>query len=254
MRTVMDKDRLAAFVDGELSPEEAAAVVLHLADHPGDQAHVDDLFAANEALIQAFAAPLHEPVPEAIRAAIIGPAAAPAGHVVAFRPRRIMALGGLALAASIAVAAVLLPGLVRGPVPAGIALGPLPAADPVAAVLDTRASGTPVPLADGRETMVLASFDLPDGQICREFEVIDRQAGRIDYAIGCRSGAGWSVTAAIAEAIGSDTGSDTGQGFVPAGDVEADALTRYLERSGVPAVLDPAAEAEAIRRNWSANP
>ncbi len=41
--TVMDKDRLAAFVDGELTPEEAAAVVMHLARHPDDQAYVDDL-------------------------------------------------------------------------------------------------------------------------------------------------------------------------------------------------------------------
>ena len=46
----IDRTRLAAFVDGELSPEEAAAVVMHLADHPADQAYVDDLFAANAAL------------------------------------------------------------------------------------------------------------------------------------------------------------------------------------------------------------
>ena len=65
--TAFDKDRLAAFGDGELSPEEAAAVVMHLADHPDDQAWVDDLIAANETLAAAFAAPLHEPVPEAIR-------------------------------------------------------------------------------------------------------------------------------------------------------------------------------------------
>ena len=46
----MDRARLAAFVDGELSPEDSAAVVMHLADHPADQAYVDDLFAANAAL------------------------------------------------------------------------------------------------------------------------------------------------------------------------------------------------------------
>jgi len=32
--TALDKHRLAAFADGELSPEEAAALVIHLADHP----------------------------------------------------------------------------------------------------------------------------------------------------------------------------------------------------------------------------
>lgn len=271
MITVMDKDRLAAFVDGELAPEEAAAVVLHLADHPGDQAWVDDLYAANEALALAFAAPLHEPVPEAIRAAIMGPAAT----VVAFRPpsqppsrpqsqpqsqpqsrprarpraRLVPVLGGLAIAASVALAAVLLPGLAGGPSPVGVALGPLPGTDAVAGVLDARASGAPVQLADGRETMVLASFAMPDGRLCREFEVIDRGAARVDYAVGCRGSEGWTVEAAIAEAIGTGTG--TGQDFVPAGEAGADALTRYLERSGAPLALDPAAEAAAIAQGWS---
>ncbi len=50
------QDPLAAFVDGELSPEEAAEVVMHLADHPADQTYVDDLFAANAALAEAFSA------------------------------------------------------------------------------------------------------------------------------------------------------------------------------------------------------
>jgi len=70
--TVMEKDRLAAFVDGELSPEEAAAVVIYLADHPQDQAYVDHLTAANVALSQAFAAEVDEPVPDRLRHLIMG--------------------------------------------------------------------------------------------------------------------------------------------------------------------------------------
>jgi hypothetical protein len=247
MNTLMDKDRLAAFVDGELPPDEAAAVVLHLADHPGDQAYVDELYAAGEALAQAFGAPVHEPVPEAIRAAIMGSAEVPSVVPFRARSRLVVVWSGLAMAAAVAAAAVLMPGLLQKPQPAGIALGPLPAADPVAGVLNSRASGLPVTLEDGRETMVLATFDMPDGRFCREFEVIDRAAGRVDYAVGCLTGDAWRVEAAIAEAIG--TGS--GDGFVPAGEVEADTLTRYLERKGQPVVLDAETEAGLIGRGWT---
>jgi hypothetical protein len=246
MMTTMDKEHLAAFVDGELSPEDAARVVLHLADHPEDQAYVDDLYAANEALAQAFAGPLHEPVPAAIEAAIMGTATT---NVVAFRPRSRVAVAmvGLALAASVAAAAVLLPGLMGGPPAQGLVLGPLASADPVTGVLDSRPSGTVVQLADGRETMVLATYGMADGRFCREFELIDGKGGRVDYAVGCRVGGAWTIEAAIAEV----TAVDAGQGFVPAGGAEVETLTRFLERGGVPVALDAAAEADAIRNGWS---
>lgn len=242
MMTDMDKTRLAAFVDGALSPEDAAAVVLHLADHLADQAYADDLFAANLALQQAFSAPLHEPVPEAIRQAIMGPAET--ATVVAFRPRPRWALGGLAIAASVALAVAVLPALVGAPL-AGYALGLLPKSDPMIAVLDARASGDALALPDGREAMVLATFEMPDGRYCREFEMIDRTAGRIDFALGCRTTAGWNVEAVVAEVmIGAD------QGFVPAEGAEIDTLTRYLERLGATTALDPEAEAALIAQAW----
>jgi hypothetical protein len=103
-------------------------------------------------------------------------------------------------------------------------------------------------LADGREVMVLATFGMPDGRYCREFEVVDTSAGRADFAIGCHGNDGWVVEVAIAEV----TDPALNPGFVPAGDAEIDALSRFLNRAGAPAVLDPAAEAEAIRQGWSA--
>ncbi len=242
MTTALDKDHLAAFVDGELSPEEAARVAMHLADHPADQAYVDDLYAANEALAQAFAAPLHEPVPDAIMATILGQSTP---NVVPFRRRLPLVTGGLALAASLVAVALLLPGLTAGP--QGIALGPIAATDPVAQTLDTQASGVPVALGDDQQTMVLASFAMPDGRFCREFEVVDAAAGRVDYALGCRSNGRWIVEAAIAEVAQPDPD----QGFVPADGGEADTLTRYLQRTGEPVLLDAAAETAAIQRRWS---
>lgn len=241
----MDKERLAAFVDGELGPEDAAAVVLHLSDHPEDQAYVDDLFAAHEALQQAFGAALHEPVPDAIRLAILGPET-PA-QIVALRPRprRAFMLGGLAIAASVVFAALVLLNLTPGPRPAGYALGPLPKADPMVAVLDARASGDALQLSDGRTAMVLATFEMPDGRYCREFELIDQGAGRLDFGLGCRAASGWAVEAAIAEFA-----TEREEDLVPAGGAEIDTLSRYLQRAGASIALDPAAEAALIARSW----
>lgn len=252
--TQMDKDKLAAFVDGELSPEEAAQVVMHLADHPEDQAYVDDLFAANEALSQAFSGPLSEPVPASILAAVLGeadrpaPAVAPAPtNVVAFRRPRGLAFAGLAIAASLGFLMVLGPELLPRSPAAGIGLGPLAAADPVVEVLESRVSGDPATLADGRDAMVLASFALPDGRLCREFEVIDAAKGRVDYALGCAGGEGWVIEAVIAEAVDDRTV----DGFAPAEGAEAEALTHFLARYGAPEPLAPEDEAAAIRQGWS---
>lgn len=250
METVTDKDRLAAFVDGELSPEEAAAVVLHLADHPGDQAYVDDLFAANAALAQAFSAPLDEPVPEAIRAAILGePAGEAAGKVVAFRPRTTeyrWAAGGAALAAGLAAAVFLLSG---PPTAGGLAPGLLAAADGLAGVLETQAAGVPVLLDDGREAMVLATFALPETGYCREFEVIDAAAARVDYAVACREAAGWSLRLSLAEGTGTDAAS---QGFATASGDEALALMSLLDAGRTAVALDAGQEAEALAKGWAA--
>jgi hypothetical protein len=258
MNTVVDKDRLAAFVDGELSPEEAAAVVMHLADHPGDQAYVDDLTAANEALAQAFAGPLSEPVPPAILAAIRGApaeaaaaAVAPAGaNVVPFRPRPALVAGALALAAALAGVALLWPGAAPqgGAVALGLpALGPLAAGDELAGLVETRPAGVPLTLASGAEAMVLESFRTGTGRFCREIEVIDRAHGQIGYAIACRAAAGWAVEVALAEAAGGPA-----TDFAPAAGEEAQALTLFLRDAGETRPLDPAAEAAAIARGWTA--
>lgn len=247
MKTAMDRDRLAAFVDGELSPEEAAAVVMHLADHPGDQAYVDDLIAANEALAQAFGGPLAEPVPPAIMAAIMGAAPEVRGaNVVAFRPRPRwpLALGGMAVAAALAAVAVLV-------MPQGggdrIAVGPVAAGSGLAGLLETAASGVPVTFDSGAEAMVLASFAMADGRICREFEVIDLTADRIDYGISCREGGAWAVEVAVADLIEADEG----EGFVAAAGAEVQALSVFLDGAGASIPLDPEAEAAAMARGWT---
>jgi hypothetical protein len=243
---LMDKTRLAAFADGELSPEEAAAVVMHLADHPADQAYVDDLMAANAALAAAFSGPMSEPVPPALRAMIDGTAAAPApapAKVIAFAPRRRVAFaGGFALAASLALAAVLLPGGPEAP----LAPGPLASGQPIHDLLDSMPSGQERALGAGRRAMVLATLPTPDG-LCREVEILDRAAARLERALACHGPEGWRIEVALAEPLEDDSAV---QGFIPATGAEGLILDPWLDRLGAGMALDAAAEAAWIARGW----
>lgn len=239
--TVMDKDRLAAFADGELTPEEAAAVVMHLADHPADQAYVDEVMAANAALIQAFDRPMREPVPPRLLATIRGEQAPT--KVIAFPGRRLMAFGGMALAASLALGAV----LVQTEPSVRVAVGPLTQKDALHDPLQRLPSGQTLGLSDGVDLTILASLPVTDG-FCREAELIDRNADRLDMLLACKQGSGWTVVMTLSEVLPEDLSE---QGFVPAGGSETQALTLWLDKMGAGMALDAEAEALAIGRDWA---
>lgn len=244
VETVMDTTRLAAFVDGELSPEASAEVVMHLADHPQDQAYVDELMAANEALAQAFAAPLTDPVPDRITQTIMGKP--PSAEIIPLR-RRPSIWVGTALAASVALAVVAIPGLMA-PTAGGdlLAIGSVAPGSDLAQTLDTLPSGTPADLGDAREVMVLATLPTEAG-FCREVEVIDHSAAQIDLAIACRDAEGWAVQVTLSEPL---SAAGTADGFVAASGAEVQGLEPFLERLGAGAALDPASEAAAIAKGW----
>lgn len=246
MTRTMDKEELAAFVDGELSPEEAAAVVLHLADHPADQAYVDDLFAANAALADAYGAPVGERVPDAILATIDG--AAVRAAILPFRLRPVGIAAGMAFAATLFAAVVLLqpkdqPTLAIGPVMGGSAL---------AEALDLMPSGEVAALPDGREMMVLSSFAVANGY-CREVEVVDLAGDQVELALVCQGAevqggnAGWQVEVVVQEALPSAA---PGAGFVAADGAMIAGLTPYLDQRGAGLALTPDEEAAAIAASW----
>jgi hypothetical protein len=243
--TAMDKDHLAAFVDGELSPEDAAAVVMHLADHPADQAYVDDLMAANAALMQAFAAPLEEPVPPALRDLILG--AAPQAQVLPFRAKpRIPIWGGLAAGAALAAALALVAFQPTGGT-LDLVPGPLAESSPLTAALAALPMGQMQVMGDGSEVMILSSLPTPNG-FCREVEVIDTSADQLEAALACTTGTGWTVEVVITESL---TEASAAEGFGTASGAEAQSFAPFLDRIGAGASLTPAEEAAAIARAWT---
>lgn len=234
----MDPQVLMAFADGELPPDEAARVVMHLARCPEDQAQVDAIMALNEALGRAHDPILRAPLPPAMAALLAEPAT-----VVPLRRRLPLAgLAGLALAAGLAVAALFWPG--AAPAPGFLAQGLVPDRSVLAEALAEMTTGETRLIAKGAEAMVLATLPLPDGRHCREIEVAT-DAGAVEAALACTAPAGWEIVATLTVEPPPATGT-----FVPAAGAEVEVLTRWLDAAGAGAALSPADEAALIAAGW----
>lgn len=245
LETVMDKTRLAAFVDGELSPEDAAEVVMHLADYPQDQAYVDELMAANEALLQAFSAPMSEPVPEPIKQTIMGQS--PSAKVIPFHRKPTVWAGSLALAASVAIVLIALPQtMTRDDGQLALKAGPVASGSVLANMLDSLPSGTPESFDPDHDVMILATLPV-EGGFCREIEILDHAAEQVDFGIACREGDGWALAVTMSELL---EATGTQDGFVAASGAEVMSLEPFLDRLGAGPAMDAAAEAEAIQGGW----
>ncbi|MFN4128587.1 MAG: anti-sigma factor family protein [Paracoccaceae bacterium] len=251
-KTTMDKDQLAAFADGELSPEEAAAIVMHLVDHPEDQAYIDDVMAANVALSKAFAAPIKEDVPERLKALLLPESRATGGaapKVIPFpkKNRTRLALAGL-VTAGLALAAVIaavafLPG--SG---AGLSVGPVADNSTLHQVLSRTPSGETVGFGTDGFLTILSSLPVDTGY-CREFELVLAKKSQLQLGLACHEGKMWVVDVVLAEALEADVGPD--DGYVPASGDEAGAMDKWLDRRGAGVVLTPEQEAGRIEAGWA---
>jgi hypothetical protein len=262
MDTVMARETLEAFADGALSPEEAARIVLHLADCPGDAAYVDALMEVNALVAAAYAEPLHQAVPERIRAAIFPerPVAAPAAarrgrpadprggwRALAARPWARLA-GWAALAASAALAV----GLAIGPVGDGrqVQIASADAVDEaLREALETRPSGPVGGAPAAARLTLIATFLDGDGRPCREYEILDAAEDALTQGIACRTpDQGWATEVAVASRLAPDV--DRGEAFVPAEGAQAGALDGALDRLGAGMLMTPDEERELIEAGW----
>jgi hypothetical protein len=246
----MDIETLAAFVDGELAPEDAARVVMHLADCPEDQAWVDLAMRANELLGKAYSAPMDEPVPDRFRDLILPrpttPVAADGGTVVPFVRRMALPLATAALAAAASVMVMLSLGP-RETANAPLVAGRVAQHGAIHAALDALDSGATRQLPNGRQLAMMASFQDGRGGYCREFQVTAAPNDGFDHAVACRAAEGWNVEIVvhqIAEADGGDGG------YRPAGGAGSRAIERLLDDIGAGMVLTAEEEAAARGSGW----
>ena len=263
MDTVIDRGKLDAFVDGALSPEEAARVVMHLADTPAAQAHVDATMELNALLSAAFEAPMKERVPSRILEVFERfeeRRAGARGKVIALRRavrRSTPYLGG-----AIAAGVIFSLGLSIWPEPKPDALqlaGPVAAGTTLYEALETRRSGLAIPGERGTEIAVIATFLDDDERPCREFEVVHRGDGMATHGVACRettrdwivafaASRPFAVPGSESEAVGGGT-SET-EGYLPAAGVTDAAVSGALDALGAGISLDPAREEALIAEGW----
>ena len=234
--------RLAAWLDGALSPEEAAAFEAELERDPALAAKAAE-WQANDAFIAGALRPLGEvPLDDAMLArlglaetpaearATAPPATAPAVAANDNPPwwrRHALPLGG-AIAASL-VAALLLT---------------LPRAaqrDGLSIALDTTPSLKQARLADGRVIEPTLTLRAADGRWCREF----RSSG--ETSLACRGDKGWTVEA-TAKGEGPARGAEIGL----AGGADTAALDAAYRRIGAGDPVGADREAALIAGEWQA--
>ncbi|MFM9935000.1 MAG: hypothetical protein ACKVOL_02250 [Novosphingobium sp.] len=175
MSTEQDDERLAAWLDGAMPPEEAAAFAAEVARDAALAAQAE-AWRTHDRKIAAALDAAERPIDAALLQRLGLAAASQAANDNPHRPGLRWLAAGSALAASV-VAALLL--TMRAPAPA----------DPLSGALDRTASLASAQLADGRTITPTLTVRAADGRWCREY----REAA--DIALACRAGGRWNVEA-----------------------------------------------------------
>jgi anti-sigma factor RsiW len=225
-----DDERLAAWLDGALAPDQADAFERELARNP-DLARRAAEWKANDAFIAGALAPVADAPIGADMLARMGlaepaPAKVAANDNPPFWRRHALPLGG-AIAASVAVIlAIAVPNRQSGTDPLSLALESTPA-------LQTAR------LADGRTIEPTLTVRAANGRWCREF----RSGNKTSLA--CRNANGWTIEA-TAEATGPAESDNIGL----AAGADTSALDGAYRRIGASDALGAQAEAELIAKGW----
>lgn len=243
----IDDERLMAYADGVLPPDEAAEVERAIAEDEGLATKVA-LFADSRAMVKRALGPA-SPVPDSLVSSIRAMAEAdaakrqpPAGSAqvidLASR-RRTVPFWQLPIAASVALAVGVFGGWLGKPDSGGTGdLAVATIGEP--ALLEALAvvkSGETREIGEGIGFTAIASFRDGAGQLCREFEQ-DRAGGDTVVAVACRADEAWSVRFAVAAAASDDTG------YAPASSL--DTLDAWLSAIEAGAPLSEDEEAKAL--------
>jgi hypothetical protein len=238
------EEMIMALADGELHGPEAEVVREAIAEDSALRDQFGRYQESRQLLASGFEGLLQRPVPENMRKLVLEEAA-PGGAVVsldAARARR-GRLFGFDVLSQAAAAAVLLGAAALGgyqigqnePAADGLVLAGLLAQDsPISAALSAAPAGTSVEVG-GAEFLAVATYQVAEGQVCREFELNRDGSGAVGLA--CRVDASWQVeVAALNVAAGAK-----GQ-FLPASADAFELVGAALDAKGDYEAVDPANE------------
>lgn len=238
-RTVSD-EMLMAMADGEVSGEEAEAILRLAESDPDVRSRLEEFRRTRSATRDAFA-PVLEETPPARLATAIGRPRTGWRAALEESPEHRSIASWMALAASLVAAA----GIGYWAGGAGKATPWVPALDgsllaavssaPSGQVATVDIAGTHTPFE------VLATFAVEDG-VCRVFTL---GGGNPLRAVACNGGAGWTLALAAAEG---------GSTYNPASDGAVQTVEAWLDVAGAGPALSLETEADLIGRHWPVGP
>ena len=240
----INDDILSAFLDGELSAHEMAAVQDAIANDAEIANRFEQLASVN-ALVQKQAALIDQvPMPAAVLALLQGNDAKPANNVVelsAFRKAKQQTIKVLREHAALAASIALVVGFAGGQ---WLSDGQAPVNDGISAqfaALDITASGQQVALSDGSALTTRFSFIDTSARFCRQYQVQDSTGSSENLA--CRDQSGWELVASARSSALS--GMET---YTPASGPRL--LDGLLDVMMSGQALDQAEEQTAISNQW----
>lgn len=257
-----DDEWLSAYLDGELSPEEADRISERLAAEPELLQRLEALSSANEDVRQAFERIDDIPLPEAVRQ-LLDPSNAGAeavrdkSNMVPFPTRIARSLWQppVALAASVAlIAGLLIAGVFDRGASAerrGLPWSPAPidASSALHALLESTPAGTEVGLPDNATGAVRLTYRGRDGNYCRHVAI--GYADQALEAVACRRDGAWMWQVASVAPLAV---ADPAQPYQPASGPAHRAVQAAIAASiGDEPPLDAASESALIRNDWATN-
>ena len=247
-----DDELLSAYIDNELTPEQADTLAERLAAEPPLMRRYEAMRGGDAAVREAFRQVDETPMPASVLDAIErSRATAPADNVVRLPVRGVRRFFEMpvAIAASVAlVAGFIGASLFRptGPLPYEadmLAAGNVPTESGLYDLLESTPGGESVDIAGG-SAEVLLTFEDVNGDWCRQLRVA--ATDRSVHGIACRRGTGWQL-----ETISlGDAGAPGGQYGAASSDTPAavDTAVDSLIGDGIPVEIDE--ENSLISTGW----
>ena len=238
-------ERISAYLDGELSPVEAAAFERDLERDPKLARELERLLLTDAQLRAAIAESIPSVPDDATleRFGLSGVTSPTRGRPVAANdrePPRWWLPAGAAIAASVAALALLLPSTPAEPW----------RAQGFSTALEVTPSLQSASIGKSSTLIPRLTFAAADGRYCREFQLRSDDSRWNRDGIACRSDDRWPpeiMTPATTDALGRGSIELAGSNANPT-------LDQAYERLGGSAPIDANAESRAIRSHWAPPP
>lgn len=257
MSSQFSSERLMAYADGALSEGEASEIEAAAAGDPEITSEIALYKKSRTRLATGFDAVLSEPVPPrlvAVMRARTEKAGSGKGNVSLLK--RITDINFHSPRLAMAAAALLTIGVMATAYSAkfdkpGMSTSSMMYASkiddnhPLANALQVSIGASAVDIGDNMIARAVVSYQLADGQLCREFEIIAPSAASV--GIACRVESGWQIeaqTVAKASMAGRNE-------IVTASGPDSKVIAQTLERLGVGIGLDAQQEACAASESWT---